>query len=254
MKLTIGKDKLDMAQKAADAAAEKIRKAIAEKGEARIIVATGASQFEFLQALVKEEGIDWTKVTGFHLDEYVGIPVDHKASFRGYMRERFVSQTPQPLKVFNEVNGEAEDTDAEIARLEALIRVAPIDVACIGFGENGHIAFNDPPADFADTRCYKVVNLSDTCIQQQLHEGWFENEDAAYKQAISMTCQKIMDCETIISVVPYAVKAQAIHDTLTMEETNLVPATLMKRHADVTVYCDKDSAALTDAETLAKFA
>ena len=131
MKVVIGKDKLDMAQQAADAAADKIRKAIAENGEARIIVATGASQFEFLQALVKEPGIDWTKVTGFHLDEYVGLPVTHKASFRGYMRERFVSKTPQPMKVFNEVNGEAADTEAEIARLEALIRTAPIDVACI---------------------------------------------------------------------------------------------------------------------------
>ena len=151
MQVYIGKDKYDMAQKAADMAADKIRKAIAEKGEARIIVATGASQFEFLEALVKEPGIDWTKVTGFHLDEYVGIPVTHKASFRGYMRERFVSKTPQPMKVFNEVNGEAADPAAECERLKNLIRVAPIDVACVGIGENGHLAFNDPPADFSTT-------------------------------------------------------------------------------------------------------
>ena len=154
---------------------------------------------------------------------------------------------------FHLLSGEG-DPEKTIAEVSALLAERRIDLGLIGIGENGHIAFNDPPADFEDTRFYKVVNLSETCIQQQLHEGWFENADAAYKQAISMTCQKIRDCETIISVVPYAVKAQAIHDTLTMEETNLVPATLMKRHADVTVYCDKDSAALTDAATLAKFA
>ena len=242
MKITIGKDKLDMAQKAADAAAEKIRKAIAEKGEARIIVATGASQFEFLQALVKEEGIDWTKVTGFHLDEYVGIPVEHKASFRGYMRERFVSQTPQPMKAFNEVNGEAEDTDAEIARLEALIRVAPIDVACIGFGENGHIAFNDPPADFDSNRAYKVVPLDEKCRMQQVGEGWFENMDAVPKQAISMTCYRIMQSKCIISAVPHKVKANAIKLMMENDLTNTVPATLLKTHSDMNLFVDENSA------------
>ena len=144
MKTYIGKDKDDMALKAAACAAEHIRKAIAERGEARIIVATGASQFEFLNALVNEPGIDWTKVTGFHLDEYVGLSVEHPASFRNYMRKRFVAKTPQPMKVFNEVNGEAADPQAEIDRLEALIRTSPIDVACVGIGENGHLAFNDP--------------------------------------------------------------------------------------------------------------
>ena len=126
-------------------------------------------------------------------------------------------------------------------------------MGAIGIGENAHIAFNDPPAVFEDPRTYKVVDLADSCIQQQLHEGWFASAEDAFKQAISMTCCKIMYCETIISVVPYAVKAQAIHDTLTMEETNLVPATLMKRHADVTVYCDTDSAAMVPQEVLARF-
>ena len=168
MKIYIGKDKMDMAAAAAKAAADKVREAIAQRGEARIIVATGASQFEFLAAFVKEPGIDWTKVTGFHLDEYIGLPVTHKASFRGYMRERFVSQTPQPMKAFNEVNGEAPDPSAEIDRLEALIRVAPIDVACVGIGENGHLAFNDPPADIDCARAYKVVPLDDKCRMQQV--------------------------------------------------------------------------------------
>ena len=178
MNIYIGTDKQDMAQHAADAAAAKIREAIAARGEARIIVATGARMGRTLAALVKEPGIDWTKVTGFHLDEYVGIPVAHKASFRGYMRERFVSKTPQPMKVFNEVDGEAVDPAAECARLERLVREAPIDVACIGFGENGHIAFNDPPADFDTNAAYKVVPLDEKCRMQQVGEGWFPDRRA----------------------------------------------------------------------------
>ena len=244
MKLTIGKDKLDMAQKAADAAAEKIRKAIAEKGEARIIVATGASQFEFLQALVKEEGIDWTKVTGFHLDEYVGISVDHKASFRGYMRERFVSQTPQPMKVFNEVNGEAEDTDAEIARLEALIRVAPIDVACIGFGENGHIAFNDPPADFDSNRAYKVVPLDEKCRMQQVGEGWFPDLAAVPTHAFSMTVKQIMWSKAIVCTCPDERKAEAVKGALEGPVTNMLPSSIMQMHPDCGMFLDPGSASL----------
>ena len=235
---------------AAKQAAEKLNAVIREKGSARLLLSTGASQFKFFEAFVKEN-VDWSKVEMFHLDEYVGISAEHPASFQKYLCERFINVV-HPGK-FHLLSGEG-DPEKTIAEVSALLSERKVDLGLIGIGENGHIAFNDPPADFSDTRCYKVVNLSDTCIQQQLHEGWFENEDAAYKQAISMTCQKIMDCETIISVVPYAVKAQAIHDTLTMEETNLVPATLMKRHADVTVYCDKDSTALTDAATLAAFA
>lgn len=234
---------------AAKQAAEKLNAVIAEKGSARLLLSTGASQFKFFEHFVKEN-VDWSKVEMFHLDEYVGISDEHPASFQKYLRERFIDIV-HPGK-FYLLSGEG-DPEATIARVSEKLMERRINLGLIGIGENGHIAFNDPPADFADTRCYKVVNLSDTCIRQQLHEGWFENEDAAYKQAISMTCQKIMDCETIISVVPYAVKAQAIHDTLTMEETNLVPATLMKKHADVTVYCDKDSAALTDGKTLAAF-
>jgi glucosamine-6-phosphate deaminase len=244
MEVYIGKDKLDMAQKAADSAAEKIRKAIAEKGEARIIVATGASQFEFLQALVKEPGIDWTKVTGFHLDEYVGIPVSHKASFRGYMRERFVSQTPQPMKVFNEVNGEAADTDAEIARLEALIRVAPIDVACVGIGENGHLAFNDPPADFDTNRAYKVVPLDDKCRMQQVGEGWFATKDDVPTHAFSMTIKQIMWSKAIVCTCPDVRKAEAVRGALEGPITNMLPSSIMQMHPDCGMFLDPGSASL----------
>jgi glucosamine-6-phosphate deaminase len=187
----------------------------------------------------------------FHLDEYVGISPTHPASFQLYLRQRFVDVV-KPGK-YHLINGEV-DPSVTIRELTDLLARRPVDLGLIGIGENGHIAFNDPPADFSDTRAYKVVTLNDTCLQQQVREGWFESKETAFKQAISMTCRKIMECETIISVVPYAVKAQAIHDTLTMEKTELVPATLMKEHGDVTVYCDRDSAALVDADTLSAFA
>ena len=228
MQVYIGKDKYDMAQKAADMAADKIRKAIAEKGEARIIVATGASQFEFLEALVKEPGIDWTKVTGFHLDEYVGIPVTHKASFRGYMRERFVSKTPQPMKVFNEVNGEAADPAAECERLKNLIRVAPIDVACVGIGENGHLAFNDPPADFDTNEAYKVVPLDDKCRMQQVGEGWFATK--MWSKCIVCTCPDTRKADAVVGAVQGPV-------------TNTLPSSIMQMHPDCGMFLDPASAA-----------
>lgn len=242
MKVYIGRDKLDMAQKAADMAADKIRKAISENGEARIIVATGASQFEFLEALVKEPGIDWTKVTGFHLDEYVGIPVTHKASFRGYMRERLVARTPQPMKVFNEVNGEAADQDAEVARLEALIRATPIDVACVGIGENGHLAFNDPPADFDTNRAYKVVPLDHKCRMQQVGEGWFPSIDDVPTQAFSMTIKQIMWSRSIVCTCPDARKADAVKGAVEGPVTNMLPSSILQMHPDCGMFLDPASA------------
>ena len=244
MTIFIGKDKLDMAAAAAKSAADKIRKAIAEKGEARIIVATGASQFEFLQALVKEPGIDWTKVTGFHLDEYIGIPVTHKASFRGYMRERFVSKTPQPMKVFNEVNGEAADKEAEIDRLEKLIRTAPIDVACVGIGENGHLAFNDPPADFDTNRAYKVVPLDDKCRMQQVGEGWFPTKDDVPTHAFSMSIKQIMWSKAIVCTCPDARKAEAVKGAVEGPVTNMLPSSILQMHPDCGMFLDPDSASL----------
>ena len=243
MKVYIGKDKLDMAQKAADMAADKIREAIAARGEARIIVATGASQFEFLEALVKEPGIDWTKVTGVHLDEYVDIPVTHKASFRGYMRERFVAKTPQPMKAFNEVNGEAADQEAEICRLEALLRVVPIDVACVGIGENGHLAFNDPPADFDTNHAYKVVPLDHKCRMQQVGEGWFPTVDDVPTHAFSMSIKQIMWAKSIVCTCPDARKADAVKGAVEGPITNMLPSSIMQMHPDCGMFLDPASAA-----------
>ena len=250
MKLVVNANKEILGKESAVLAAKYVNEAIAAHGTCRILLSTGASQFPFFDEFVKED-IDWSKVEMFHLDEYVGISDDHPASFKKYLLERFINKV-NPGK-YHLLSGQG-NPDETIARVSAALAERKVDLGLIGIGENGHIAFNDPPADFDDQRFYKVVTLSDTCIQQQLHEGWFENEEAAFKQAMSMTCSKIMDCETIISVVPYKVKAQAIVDTLTREKTVDVPATLMKEHKDVTVYCDKDSASLTPAEVLAKFA
>jgi glucosamine-6-phosphate deaminase len=244
MKTYIGSDKMDMAAKAAKAAGERIRKAIRENGEARIIVATGASQFEFLQALVKEPDIDWTKVTGFHLDEYVGLPVTHKASFRGYMRERFVSKTPQQMKVFNEVNGEAVDQQAEIDRLEKLIREAPIDVACVGIGENGHLAFNDPPADFDTNRAYLVVPLDHKCRMQQVGEGWFASIDEVPTHAFSMSIKQIMWSKSIVCTCPDARKAEAVKGAVEGPVVNTLPSSILQMHPDCGMFLDPDSASL----------
>ena len=238
-----------MGKAAAKHAAAVLNRCIAAGENPRLLLSTGASQFAFFEHFVKED-VNWSKVEMFHLDEYVGMSAQHPASFQKYLRERFVDVVHPGA--YHLIDG-TQNPDQTIAHLTALLAEKPIDLGLIGIGENGHIAFNDPPADFSDTSAYKVVDLADSCIRQQIREGWFATPEEAYQQAISMTCSQIMKCKTIISVVPYAVKAQAIHDTLTLEETNMVPATLMKRHSDITVYCDADSAAIVPQATLDRY-
>ena len=250
MQVKVYKNSQELGAAAAKAAAAKLNETIAKKGYARLLLSTGASQFDFFTAIAKEN-VDWSKVEMFHLDEYVGISAEHPASFHKYLKERFVDVV-HPAK-YHLMNGE-ENPEETIARVTALITEEPIDLGMIGIGENGHIAFNDPPADFDDERAYKVVTLNDTCLRQQVREGWFENEDKAFKQAISMTCKQIMKCETIMSVVPHAVKAEAVRGALTLDVTPDLPATLFKTHSDVTIYLDENSASLCDKELLAKFA
>ena len=236
----------ELGAKAAAYTAKLINACIAEKGECRICLSTGASQFTTLSALVKED-IDWSKVTCFHLDEYVGLSESHPASFVKYLKERFVAKLPKPLAAFHFVAPwNYESIDACIADLTALIREKPIDIGLIGIGENTHIAFNDPPADFEDKGAYKVVDLDEKCRKQQLGEGWFPTFDDVPKQAISMTVHQILECKKIVSAVPYAVKADAIYKLLNTDYTNMVPATALKRHADVKVFIDKDSGALVE--------
>ena len=246
MKLIISNTKEELGKASAVHAAKLVNEAIQKQGYARILLSTGASQFPFFVEFVKQD-IAWDKVEMFHLDEYVGISEEHPASFKRYLLDRFVNVVN--LKEAHLINGQ-KNPDETIAALTALLNEKPVDVGLIGIGENGHIAFNDPPADFNDQRVYKVVTLDDRCLQQQIGEGWFKNVDETYKQAISMTCAQIMKCKSIISVVPYKVKAEAIYNTLTRELTPEVPATLLKQHADCTLYCDTDSASLLSDETV----
>ena len=233
--------KEDLGEKAATLIASQINEAIAARGEARIALSTGASQFDTLKSLVKKD-VDWSKVTMFHLDEYVGLGEQHPASFVKYMKERFVSKVN--LKAVHFVAPWNYPTVEDcIADLQKLIRENPIDVGVIGIGENTHIAFNDPPADIETTAAYKVVNLDDMCRHQQLGEGWFPTIDDVPKQAISMTVYQILQCRKIVSPVPYAVKADAIYKVITSDVSNMVPATMMKNHPDCTVFIDQDSGA-----------
>jgi len=247
MKLILSKTKEELGKASSAQAAEIVRRAIREQGYARILLSTGASQFPFFEEFVKED-IDWSRVEMFHLDEYVGISDAHPASFKRYLTDRFVDRV-HPGKV-HLIDGQRPPEET-IAELTALLAEKPVDLGLIGIGENAHIAFNDPPADFEDTRAYKVVTLGARCLQQQIGEGWFKTVEENYKQAISMTCPQIMKCKAIISVVPYKVKAEAVYKTLTCELTPDVPATLLKQHENFTLYCDADSGALLTPEIIA---
>lgn len=226
--------------------AELIRKAIQEKGNANIILATGSSQFETLKQLIQEREIAWDKVTMFHLDEYIGLPVSHKASFRKYLKERFLDKVP-PLQSANLINGEGGPQD-ELRRLNDLISRAPIDVALVGIGENGHLAFNDPPADFETTQPYIIANLDQACRQQQVNEQWFTSVEEVPLQAISMSVKQIMLSKCIICSVPGERKAGAVRDCLELPVSNLHPASILQGHTNCCLFLDKDSASLLKTE------
>lgn len=238
MELRICKNSEELGKSAAKYVAQLLKDVIAEKGYARLCLSTGASQFDTLKALTKESGIKWNCVEMFHLDEYVDLPITHIASFRKYLKERFVDKVG-PLKAVNFVDGTKEG----IAHLTEQIRKEPIDIGLIGIGENGHIAFNDPPADFDTKEAYIIVELDERCKKQQMGEGWFETIDDVPKKAVSMTAYQIMQCKHIVSCVPNAVKAEAIKNTLTAKEvTPMVPATLLSTHPDWILYVDENSA------------
>jgi len=238
MELRICKNSEELGKSAAKHVAQVLKDVIAEKGYARLCLSTGASQFDTLKALVEEKGIQWDKVEMFHLDEYVDLPITHVASFRKYLQERFVDKVG-PLKSVNFVDGTKEC----IAKLTEAIRKEPIDIGLIGIGENGHIAFNDPPANFDTKEAYIIVDLDERCKKQQMGEGWFATIDDVPKQAVSMTTYQIMQCKRIVSCVPNAVKAEAIKNTLTAKEvTPMVPATLLSTHPDWILYIDENSA------------
>ncbi|QMU26968.1 glucosamine-6-phosphate deaminase [Adhaeribacter radiodurans] len=242
MEINISDNPQELGKAAGSTAAKLIRQAIAEKGSATIILATGTSQFETLKQLIAEPNIDWSQVTMFHLDEYIGLPESSPASFRKYLKERFISRVPA-LKAVHLVNGETAP-EAECERLGELIQNNPVDVALIGIGENGHIAFNDPPADFETEQPYIIVELDEPCRRQQFGEGWFQSMEEVPRQAISMSVKQIMKSKRIICSVPDSRKAEAVKNSLEQPVSTIYPASILQNHPDCKFYLDQASAFL----------
>ena len=250
MKYTIDPDPVSSGYRAAMAAAAAVREAISARGEANIVVGTGASQFAVLDAFIVEPDIRWDRVTVFHLDEYIGLPIHHPASFRKYLWERFQAKLPLPLKAFHYLDGEI-DAAAEAKRVGDLIARHPIDMLFGGIGENGHLAFNDPPADFDTEEPYLVVDLDEACRQQQFGEGWFDTFDDVPKQAISMSVKQVMKAKTLIVTVPDERKAKAVKACLEGPVSNMAPASILQQHDQCQIYLDEAAASLLDAKTKA---
>ena len=242
MKIEVFKTKEKCGVAAAERGADILKQVIRAKGRASFIVATGASQFDFLKALAEKEGIDWRLTTMYHLDEYIGMDADHPASFRRYLKERLIDVV-RPGTV-HLIKGEAGDPAAECWRINDIISQDKIDVAFVGIGENGHLAFNDPPADFDTDVPYIIVELDDGCRQQQFGEGWFATLEEVPNTAISMSIQQIMKSETIICTVPDRRKARAVKECFEAEISPLHPASILRKHPRAFVYLDADAASL----------
>jgi glucosamine-6-phosphate deaminase len=245
LEVAIAQDRLGIGRYSASLAAAALRDAIEKRGNARLIVATGSSQFEVLEALTQLTGIDWTKVDAFHLDEYIGLAMTHPASFCGYLRQRFVEKVP--LKSFLFLDGQ-QDPQAVIAAASQAVTAAPIDVALVGIGENGHLAFNDPPADFKIREPYHIVELDEACRRQQVGEGWFDRIEQVPKTAISMTIQQILATSKIVCSVPDRRKAAAVAASLQGPITPDVPASILQQHPDITLVLDQGSASDLSAQ------
>src|SRR5215468_6251671 len=239
MLIRVFNDKPTLGRAAAEQAATAIRRALSERGEARIIAATAASQLEFLDALTKAAGIDWTKVEAFHLDEYIGLPITHPGSFRKMLMEQLVSKTG--ISKYHLLDGDAHDPAGVVRRVGRSLASAPIDIAFLGIGENGHIAFNDPPADFETEEPYIIVNLDEACRRQQVGEAWFANISQVPKRAISMSARQILKAKEILAVVPDQRKAQAVKACVEGEISPMAPASILRRHPNATIYLDTAS-------------
>ncbi|MGH1482307.1 MAG: glucosamine-6-phosphate deaminase [Geminicoccales bacterium] len=248
MRLRIHDDKQMLGKVAADEGADAIRAAIANKGRAAIVLATGVSQFEMLDVLVHQE-IDWSKVSAFHLDEYIGMGNDHPASFRRYLEERFVRQV-RGLADFVAIDGNAADPNVELIRLNRRIASDTIDVCFAGIGENGHLAFNDPPADFDTDEPFILVELDDACRRQQMGEGWFETFDDVPSRAISMSIRQIIRSKKLILSVSDARKAKAVLETIEGPVTNSHPASIIQDHGDCSLHLDPAAAGLLSTDSL----
>lgn len=238
MDISISKTPQELGQKAGKLAVSKLKEALAVNGHARILLATGMSQMETMKNLVRAD-VDWSKVEIFHMDEYIGLPSGHKASFIKYIKERFIDHVS--VKKFHPVETDGDLSD-RLRQLSTAIREKPIDVGMIGIGENTHIGFNDPPADFETQEAYIKVKLDDRCKMQQVGEGWFNSKDEVPDSAVTITPYQIIQCKTIVCSVPFSVKAEAVYKTITSRITGDVPATILKRHDDFHLFLDRDSA------------
>ena len=241
MQLRKFSDKKSLASAAAARAATVIRHSIAERKKARIIAATGVSQFEFLEALTCTADIDWQRVEMFHLDEYVGLPDTHSASFCKYLRERLINKVG--IGEYHLLSG-TDDPASVMKTVGEQLQRAPIDVAFVGVGENGHLAFNDPPADFGTQAPYALVTLDEPCRRQQLNEGWFPTLEDVPRQAISMTISQILKAKEILCIVPDARKAQAVKNCFEAPVSPMAPASALQNHARTTVYLDAASSSM----------
>ena len=251
MVVRVFEERNSLGQEAAAQATTAIRDAIAKRGRARVVAASAASQFEFLETLTATPGIDWKCVELFHLDEYIGLPMSHPASFCKFLQERLIGKTG--ITQHHLLNGE-EDPAEVIRRTNQAISAAPIDIAFVGIGENGHLAFNDPPADFETEEPYIVVSLDEACRQQQVGEGWFEELAAVPKRAISMSVRQVLKAKEIVAVVPGPKKAQAIKACFDGQISPMAPASILRTHANATIYLDRESAALLSPATLSALA
>lgn len=243
MNLELSPTPRELGVKAAELVASRIKTAISESGGANIILATGASQFTMLENLVLHRDIDWSRVTMYHLDEYIDLAEEHPASFRRYLKDRFVSKVGR-LKDVHLINGSAPDPVAECRRLNGLLRDITPDVACVGIGENSHLAFNDPPADFSVEDPFIIVELDEDCRRQQLGEGWFKSLEEVPTRAISMSVRYIMKCKCVVVSVPDQRKAKAVRNTVEGPVTPQVPASILQQHACCTLFLDAQSASL----------
>lgn len=251
MQIKIFKDKASLGKAAAEHAGRSLRSALESKEEARLIAATGASQFEFLDALTASPGIDWKRVELFHLDEYVGLPISHPASFRKYLLERLINKTG--ITHHHLLDGQ-QDPQMVAKAVGKELQAKPVDLAFAGIGENGHLAFNDPPADFQTDAPYLVVQLDQSCRKQQVGEGWFSSLEEVPASAISMSIRQIMRANEIIAVVPDERKAKAVKTCLEGEISPMAPASILRQHPNATVYLDTASASLLNNSSAAAIA
>jgi glucosamine-6-phosphate deaminase len=246
MQFRLFSDKTALSQAAAERAASAIRSAIHEHGHARIVAATGTSQIAFLDALTQTSGVDWAHVEAFHLDEYIGLPVAHPASFRKIILEQLIYKTG--IGKYHLIEGDAEDPAAVARTVGAELASAPVDIAFLGIGENGHIAFNDPPADFETEEPYIVVELDEACRRQQVGEGWFADVSQVPRQAISMSVHQILQAKELLVVVPEKRKAQAVKACFEGGISPQIPASILRTHSNATIYLDRESASLLSPE------